>query len=161
MKLIYEKNLCEIDTSESDFGSIIKSNNFLVVPYINLGVYQHELNRSTQMKRINYCYVVAIELLFLKINSDIIIDKKGEYEDIESIYLGGNDLIGNQNVFDIEFKAKTSFLQLVESSQIRDEYWIPVSTPNFPPNMEYKLVDEFINNRNLPDNIKRIIGGSG
>lgn len=158
MKLIFEQNICNIDTSESDFGSIIKRNNFLVVPYINLGIYHHELSRSTKMKRINYCYVVAIELLFLKINSEIIINKEDEYEDIESIYLGGDDLIGNQNIFDIEFKAKNSFLQLVEDSQIRDEYWIPFDTPNFSSNMEHSLVDEFINNRNLPDNIKRIIG---
>lgn len=158
MKLIFEQNLCEIDTSESYFGKIIKRNNdFLVIPYINLGIAEHELNRSTRLKYINYSYIVGLKLLFLKLNSEIIIDRRGKYENIESIYLGGNDLIINQNVFDIEFKAKKSFLQLVESSQIRNEHWMPIVTPNFPPNMEHILVDEFINNRNLPDNIKEIV----
>ena len=158
--MIFEQNLNEIDTVESYFGKIIFDSNNLVIPYINLGISKHELNGDESLKFINYCYVVGINLSFLKINSGIAINRlNNDYNSSNSIHLGGNDLYlsNHQTIFDIEFQAQRSFLQLIDNSQIRTEYWVPESTPNFRLNMNTEIVKAFIQNGYLPSNIRKLI----
>ncbi|KAA5533744.1 hypothetical protein F0919_14525 [Taibaiella lutea] len=157
-KLIYQENLEEIHTFESYFGKTILSNKCLIMPYVNLGISDHELNPSSKMKYIDYCYVIALDFLFLKKNSDILLNNLNqEYDSTKSIYLGGNDLIGDQGIFDIEFQSKKSFTQVVEGYQLSSEQWLPVQTPNFKANMNPERIESFVQNKHLPNNIDEII----
>lgn len=154
MKLIFEHNLDEIDTLESFFGEIVHVNNNLFIPFINLGVSNHELNPGEKLKHINYAYIVAEALLFLKFDRHIIINKPDHtYEERGSLYLGGSSLIPHQEIFEIELQARKVFLQITGDYQIRDKMWLPVNTPYFPQNMDPDIVDHFIHNKHLPQNI--------
>ncbi|KQT27031.1 hypothetical protein ASG22_20460 [Chryseobacterium sp. Leaf405] len=155
--LIYNQNLDEIDTSEAYFGKIILFNEKMLVPYINLGISNHDLNRGDMLKHINFCYAVFIDIDYLKIDDKLMKDNLlDKYDSKSSIYLGGDDLLKNQNIYGIEIQAKNAFLQLRYDSKITENYWLPVETPNFKRNMDEKLVNSFMNNKNLPDNLSLI-----
>lgn len=158
--LIYKEHVDEIDTSDAYFGTIILFNEKMLVPYINLGISNHDLNRDDILKHINFCYIVFIDIDYLKIDGNIIKDNLlDKYDSIKSIYLGGDDLLKKQNIYDIEVQAKNSFLQLIYDSKINENYWVPIETPNFKRNMDEKSVNNFINNKNLPENLSLIFQG--
>lgn len=152
--LIYKDHIDEIDTSDAYFGKILITDNNLMIPYINLGISNHKLNEGDYLKFINYCYFVAIDCHFLKINNDIILsDLKNKYNPLESIYLGGWDMLETQNIFDIEIQANNSFIQLVSNSEISKKMWVPLKGTLFPMNLDVNSVNNFINNKNLPENL--------
>ncbi|MET3035874.1 hypothetical protein ABXT08_07230 [Chryseobacterium sp. NRRL B-14859] len=154
---IYKEFLEEISTFESYFGKVIQHNNKMLIPYISLGVSEHPLNKLSKMKYIDYCYTVFMGINYLKINDNILINNLFDtYNLINSIYLGGNDLLGNQNIYDIEVQAENSFLQLSENYNISENYWTPINTPNFRKNMDENTVKNFINNKKLPKNLSII-----
>ncbi|PIF45761.1 hypothetical protein CLU96_2773 [Chryseobacterium sp. 52] len=155
--LIYKEHIDEIDTSDAYFGKILFSKNNILVPYINMGISNHELNRTKELKHISYSYFVAIDFHFLKINNDIIInDLKNKYDPWESVYLGGWDMLENQNIFEIEIQANNTFIQLVSNSQINEKIWIPLKETFFPMNLDEFTVNNFISNKDLPKNLSLI-----
>lgn len=152
--LIFRNNLDEISTFDSYFGKIIFYNERMLIPYINLGISEHVLNPQSKMKYIDYCYTVFIDIDYLKINNNLIKDNLlDKYDPKNSIYLGGEDLIGDQNIFDIEVQAKDAFLQLNYNSEINEKHWVPIKTSNFKKNMDEVVVKHFIKNENLPKNL--------
>ncbi|PIF45764.1 hypothetical protein CLU96_2776 [Chryseobacterium sp. 52] len=156
--LIYNKNIDEIHTSDAYFGKILLAGKNLLIPYINLGISNHDLNRGNILKHINFCYTVFIDIDYLKIDGNLTKDNLlDKYDSKNSIYLGGDDLLRNQNIYDIEVQAKNAFLQLRYDSKITENYWLPIENHNFKINMDEKLVKDFINNKNLPKNLIDII----
>lgn len=152
--LIYKEHIDEIDTSDAYFGKIIFFKNNILIPYINMGISNHELNRTEQLKHINYSYFVAIDFHFLKINNNVIYNNlKNEYNSLESIHLGGWDMLENQDVFDIEIQTNKMFIQLINNSEISEKIWIPLKGTRFPMNLDECTVNNFINNTNLPENL--------
>ncbi|WP_027373916.1 hypothetical protein [Chryseobacterium sp. UNC8MFCol] len=152
--LIYSHDINEIHTSDAYFGHIIFTTKSLIVPYINLGISNHELNKNNSLKFIDYCYFVAVDFSFLKINNDIIRDDlSNKYNPAESIYLGGFDMVGNQNIFDIEIQANKKFIQLINNSKIIDKMWTPVEGTLFPMNLDINKVNTFISNKSIPKNL--------
>jgi len=104
--LIFQDKLDEISSFESYFGKIIFNSEKMLIPYINLGISEHALNLQSKMMYIDYCYVVFVNIIYLKINNNLMKnDLLGKYDPKNSIYLGGDDLIGNQDVVDFEVQA--------------------------------------------------------
>lgn len=152
--LIHNENIDEIHTSDAYFGKVLLNGENLLIPYINLGISNHELNESNNLKFIDYCYFVAIDFSFLKINDNIILDNlKNKYNPLESSYLGGYDMLGNQNVFDIEVQANKRFIQLVKNYKIDEQIWIPLKELSFPINLDIDTLNDFVNNKKLPENL--------
>ncbi|MFT3995168.1 MAG: hypothetical protein QM660_12725 [Dysgonomonas sp.] len=158
---IFFENLNEIDTSEAFFGTILFNNNSIVIPYINLGISNHILNLANHLKYVDYSYFVGTDIYYLKINQSIIINDLLNIDiDIsESTYLGGMSIGETDSLYDIEIKAKIIFLQVKDNYRLTEitNMWIPVDCPNIKANMDPNKVNDFINNRNLPENIKKII----
>lgn len=119
--LIYNKNIDEIHTSDAYFCKILLAGKNLLIPYINLGISNHDLNRDDILKHINFCYTVFIDIDYLKIDGNLTKDNLlDKYDSRNSIYLGGDDLLRNQNIYDIEVQAKNAFLQLRYDSKITE-----------------------------------------
>lgn len=153
-KLIFTEGIDEIDTFQSYFGKIIFKEDGILVPYINLGISNHRINPTQILMYVDFCYFVSEKISYLKINNRIIKnDLKINYDSTKSIYLGGNDLLENQNIYDIEVQSQNSFLQLLETSLVSYDQWAPVVTPNFETNMSFEKVNDFISNKNLPVNL--------
>ena len=122
-----------------------------------MGISNHELNETKYLKHIDYCYFVALDFNFLKINNNGIFNElKDKYNSSKSMYLGGWDMLENQNIYDIEIQAKTSYIQLVSDYEISGEMWIPIKDSRFPMNLNETDVDNFINNKYLPKNLLNI-----
>lgn len=154
---IYKYHLDEIDTSDAYFGKLLFRNNAILIPYINMGISNHILNKENHLQYIDYCYFIAVDLKFLKINNDIIINKlPTKIDPLYSINLGGWDMLENQNVYDIEVQSDEKFIQLIDNSKISKEMWVPIETPNFRKNMNKDKVELFINNKELPINLLQL-----
>ncbi len=152
--LTYHENLDEIHTSEAYFGKVLFFGKNLLIPYINLGISNHKLNESTNLKFIDYCYFIAVNIYYLKINENIVMNSLNEnYDSLQSIYLGGADLIENQLINDIELQAENIFLQLKPNSKLEEKFWTPIKTPHFNENMDKNMVRRFVNNENLPEDL--------
>lgn len=156
--LIYKNHINEIDSTDAYFGKILFSGKNILIPYINMGISNHELNEKDYLKHINYSYFVAVDFNFLKINnSEIIVDElKDKYDSIKSIYLGGWDMLENQNIYDLEIQAKDSYIQLVCNYEISENIWIPIKGARFSMNLDETEVENFINNKKLPQNLLNI-----
>ena len=145
---VYDITNEEVDTCESYFGTFIFNNNNLIIPYINLGIAENELNPDKNLMFINYCYVVAKQVNVFRLNENS--------NKIESQYFGGEGIGDIKDIYDIEVQAQQIQLYLLENYKLADIFhmWIPISENS---NMNVGEVDDFINNRNLPDSLKRLV----
>src|SRR5437763_13260307 len=70
-KQLFEEALEEIDSFEAYYKNVIFRNNCLVVPYINLGVSNHELSPGgKEMSFMNFAYLVFRDVSYLKVYLD-------------------------------------------------------------------------------------------
>lgn len=64
----------EVHSEDACHKNPVLRNNNLVVPYINLGISEHEFNRERNLKFIDFAYLVAINISFLSV---LILNEKG------------------------------------------------------------------------------------
>lgn len=157
-----EKDIFEVDTMEAFYGNVILVNNNLVIPYINIGLSKHILNKSNQLKFLDYSYIIAEDISYLKLNKDAIIEKVKKDTKSNSLYLGGVGIGDITGVFDIEIQATKLYLMCFEDYKLADidDMWKPISTSDSESNMSLKKVNTFIRNMNLAPEIKRILKNS-
>lgn len=74
--IIINEDILEVNTVEAFYGNIILANNSFLIPYINLGLSDHTLNKGKTLKFIDYCYIIAEDINYLKFNKDAIIEKE-------------------------------------------------------------------------------------
>ncbi|WP_128331140.1 hypothetical protein [Apibacter sp. HY039] len=141
-----------VDTLEAYFGTILKNKENLIIPYINLGVSEHEFNKEKYLMYLDYSYIVALGIKALRFNSDISSDQ-------ESMYFGGESIGKTKDIFDIEIIAKDIFLFVNNDFKLSKFFWIPKDILNEKSNMDSIKVDEFVNNVNLSYDLKRLMGG--
>lgn len=143
------------DTFDSYFGQLFFHKESLVIPYINFGIADHTLNPSSNLKFIDRSYIVLSDIKFLLLNNGkALIDKDRK---LSSFYFGGHDLIGSQNVVDIEVKSAVAFLQLLPDSIVSEHKWRPIDTPNSKASMKEEIVTRFIRGYDMPDNIMELL----
>lgn len=144
-----------IDTLHSYIGQILLKDKSLLLPYIGLGILDHDLNPTMKLKFINYSYIVALDLEFLKINNNIIINNLDDKNDIKNrVFLGGNPLIDTQKgINELEIQAREIFIFIPDKYEISNNFWIPVDTPNFNRNINEEDLITFISNKNIPFNL--------
>lgn len=151
-KTIFTNNLDEIDTADSYFGKIFIQDSKMLIPYINLGISNHELNPEKKLKYIDFSYLVLDKINYLKINNtkELINDR---CIDGESLYFGGSSLYDGNEIIEFEVQARHVFLQIAEEARISENLWIPRITPVYEPNLDLHMVRDFSDGKMLPDNL--------
>lgn len=143
------------DTFDSYFGTVIRKNNALVIPYINFGIAEHPLNPASHLIFIDRVYVVLNHATyFKKNNAEVVIDLE---RSLPSFYFGGHNLDPSNGFIEIEAKAKEAFLYLFEDSKISEKMWIPIKTPRADANMELSEALQFLKGENLPGEIRAVL----
>ncbi len=143
-------------TSESYHRNILFKDNLIVVPYINFGLWEHELNPSNKtMKYIDRSYLVmkGINRLSLYKQPDII-TSDDDPAPIE-IFVGGGNLDFDKWI-DIDVRCEEAYLLLPDDYEISEEMWIPIPTPNLPQNMDTRKVEELFSYKLAPDEIREL-----
>lgn len=147
-KLIFpmtQSNKYSFDTVESFFYGIIFEKETLIIPYINLGICNHELNNSSRLKFIDFAYIIGRNVEYCRVNSEN--GEKVLFNDndreLNSFHFGGENLYPKGNCDEIEFRARKSYLRLLPDSKISDSFWIPIDTPNFRKNIDENRLTYF------------------
>lgn len=158
--MIYRENFDEVDTFESFYKNIINRNNIIVIPFINVAISRHPLNPTDELMYIDRSYVVCINACIKDINGKFTDScNEAKFNDPMFLKLGGVDLEIDQHT-GIRIICEDVFLETLPDSRIGNSFWIPVKTPNFYPSMDTKEVNDFFQYKNLPNDIKQLIGGN-
>ncbi len=164
-----EEDALEVNTSESYNKEIYLFNNHLIIPYINLEIFENKtsLKEIKQYDKLDFSYLIFRnveevswgseyqdenrfkQLKFNHISSD---DKEGFIEDI---------LVANIfNEYDgFEFKIKYEEQYLCYSGinvNVKNgalDFWVPMDTPYFMKNIAEEKVLEFFNWEKIPAEI--------
>ncbi|MBY0537128.1 MAG: hypothetical protein K2P88_14855 [Chitinophagaceae bacterium] len=123
MNTFYE--LGDIDSFESSYKNVILKNNSLIVPYVNLGLVHHDLNKSAKIRYLNFAYVVMEKIFFL----DVFIEGK-RYEVLnfskpQTLYhLGGDYLDYGDKIYnDMSVSSEKSYIIPIEITKTSDSLW--------------------------------------
>lgn len=155
---IHSDSIDEIHSFDARYKNVIFRNNNLIVPYINLGVSNHPLNKENKLKFLDYSYMVFIDVYYLKVylkKPYLVIDqgKPTVKYSFGGDYLDYDIMIYN----DMEISCSEAYLQTLEFTNISDEMWMPFNTKEFPMNMNETIVEAFFNNSFMPKNIHELI----
>ena len=148
-------NIEFVNTSEAYEGTIMIGNNTMVIPFINATLMRN-INLNDQNSFVDFFYVVLETILRVEVttnNSPVNLvsnnfscfkEQDYEYFDFRKASL--------------KVACVRKFLIFADVFNVSKSRFIPVPTPNFPPNMEKSTVDTFFSNTVLPARIKELLG---
>ena len=138
MKLTYDTNLDEIHSFESYFGRIVKEYDSITIPYVNLGVSEHSLNKGEELKYLNKAYMVFEGVVSFEESYSL-----GNTNGLLTLYFGGYDVNKGEHR---EFKivCNRAYLKLLEDSKLSAKMWIPIEIQNYRSNKDKPEVSEFL-----------------
>lgn len=151
---VYQEYIEEIHSFDSYYVEIFHKKNSIVIPFINLGIRKHPLNVSTEMQFIDFAFMVFQNIYYFETTYEGVVINK-DRKDLQ--YFGGASLEEKSAVIDIIVGAEVIFLQLMRTSRLSKEMWIPVDGTQKEINMDINIVKEFCNPLTYPSNVKQII----
>jgi hypothetical protein len=154
----YEGSIEEINSFESYYKNVIFRNNNLIIPYMNLGVSEHPLNRTKELKHLDYAYMVFENVSYLS----VYISKKryivcDQIRDLK-YYFGGSYYDLDSCIFnDMEICSNQAYLHTIQSSRLSSDRWIPDVNRSFPLNTDLNINEQFFIGEFMPEIIKSLI----
>ena len=138
MRLIYDTDLDEIHSFDAYFGKIVQEEDSIIIPYVNLGVSEHSLNKGETLKYLNKAYMVFDGVASFEEQYSL-----DETADLLTLYFGGYDVNKGEHR---EFKIVCSkaYLKLLEDSELSGDMWIPIEIQNYHSNMNKAEVKKFL-----------------
>lgn len=149
----YKDNLDEIHTFDGYYKNVIFKNNNLIIPYFNLGVSEHPINKSSELEFLNYCYMVFLDIKFLSVY--VCMKRLTVIDTIQKskvLNFGGTYLDFDKSIYnDLEISCERAFLQTLEESELSKSMW------KMTVNSETPDIDNLWNFKYLPTKIKSIL----
>lgn len=170
--MIYKLNKNDINTSEAYNKTIFIYKNNIIIPYINLEIFEESFIHAEVKKydRLDFSYIIFKDVVEIFWNFESNIEMKSTYRKFSDFYESDHylvDYIEAINIFDkhddpYEFKIryKEKYIYLPENVRIKRgalNLWIPVETPNFRANMKEREVTYFFSKTNIPNDILKFI----
>jgi hypothetical protein len=160
MKTIFEDAIEEIDTFGAFFMDFFIKGGNVLIPYVNVGIWNHPINKSDKPMYLDYSYVACTDVALIKYNGQIIFDNTpGKLGSYQFIYLGGTNLKEDINV-EYQVLCRNAFLQILEESKKSPSVWTPC-LKNSLSNMDSSKTDSFFGLVGLPPNLALLLEGSG
>ena len=118
--LVYDTSMDEIHSFESFFGRIFNENNDIKIPFVNLGISDHPVNPSNELKYIDKSYLVFKDVASISENYDV---SAVEDTSFVTYYFGGLDMEGIHREFQV--KCKNAYLELTNDYRLSSTMWQP------------------------------------
>lgn len=158
---VTKEKLEELHTFESLYQNVLFKNNNLVIPYINLGISQHELNPSEKMKYIDFSYVVLVNIRYL----DVYLEKTrylvvGENTSGPKLHLGGIYGDYGHAIFnDMSVICESGFVHTLQNAHMSEEMWTVRSDPGGDPNffLDQSKKEAFFSHQRMPLEVRELI----
>ncbi|WP_313090531.1 hypothetical protein [Chryseobacterium flavum] len=164
--------LFEVNTSESYNKEMYFFDNHLIIPYINLEIFDISSQSTTlkksdkldfsylifkDVKEIFWKYAVNDKVNHMKLIFDKFYDEAGYSTDhIEAI-----NIFTDHYGFDFEIRFKEQYLYFSEDVGIKNgalNYWTPIELPNFKRDMNEKEVQSFFAKDHVPPDTLNLVG---
>lgn len=143
----------DIHSFDAYYRNVIFRNSNLLVPYINLGFIEHELNRTSEIMYLDRAYLIAENLTYFRVyEKEALI---GDSNQDGFFFFGGRNL-DHDHFVDLEFNSESVYLMIPDDSKLSHKMWVPIETPLFNPNLTEKVVDDFFDYKNLAADVKKI-----
>lgn len=148
-----------VNTSESYSVICFSGQNSIVIPYVNNNLMpENPINKQNCFIDYSYCIFKNVHLIELGSDSDEICiyianTQVKTKSCTEYVTVGG---YGHSKGGELRIQCEFYLFGFPSTSKMNINPFIPLATPNFPPNMNDKIVNDFFNN--MPDEIKKIIG---
>lgn len=128
MKDFILSNIDELDTFDSYYGNPIIKEDYITIPYINMGLMEeHPLNIYNELAHIDFSFLQIIEPRYISVyKRGIIKNELDSYEEEYSRWYGGS-FIGDSSILDaeMEIQAKEVYLIVPNNYKASLEMWIP------------------------------------
>ena len=166
--MIYKLNKNDINTSESYNKNIFFYKNDVIIPYINLEIFDNSFNYSKVKKydKLDFAYIIFRDVVEIRWNSELRNEINSMSKKFCNFYKEENYLVDYLEVinvfnketdpYDFEIKYKEKYIYISENVNIKkgaSNFWIPIETPNFHPNLSVNEVLNFFSKANVPNEI--------
>ena len=176
MKLRYRKNkgmiikliedFFEIDSFDGYNNTIYRLNNNIVLPYVNLSIFNSNYSFIKTGDRLEYSFLVFKGVKEVRLNysknenfkSRNIIFSYSQNDDCLVEYLSGNNIFGGGCEITIFYKEGYIYIPKEVRIKNDDSHWVPIKTPNFPINIDENESNVFFSKKCIPQDIMTFLG---
>jgi len=164
-----EEGVFEVNTSESYNKEIYLFGNNIIIPYINLEIFENKtpFNKVNQYDRLDFSYLIFKNVEEISWSYGNSLEKlnfnhtsTGNQECIIDYVLGAN-MLNKHDGFEFKIKYEEQYLYYSEFSVSAKtgalNFWMPINTPNFMKNISEEKVLEFFNQENIPTEILKFL----
>jgi hypothetical protein len=147
-----------LNTFDSYYRNVLFTRDRIVIPYVSLGLIEHELNPSkSRSKFLDRCYVVLDGIAHLNLYEQPNVIENGipEPDRLTQVYLGGRNLDEDRWV-DIDVRCVQAQILVPNDLRLSDELWVPMPTRALRQNMDTTLAEELFSFSIAPEEIKQL-----
>lgn len=163
----------EVNTSESYNKDIYLYDKNVIIPYINLQIFNINFNNKfRKYDRLDFSYLIFKDVKEIfwnynqnnqakygKLSLDNFSDKENDYF---LDYVSGTNMFNPHGGCEFKIKFKNQYLYFSENCvDIKNgplNFWVPINTPNFLQNISSEKVTNFFTKQNVPEDILKLIG---
>lgn len=154
----------EVHSADAYHKNPVLRNNNLIVPYINLGIGEHELNRESNLKFIDFAYLLAIDISFLSVwipnekdfnGRQLWLINRSQANGLH--YWGGSSLDEDSIFLSMTISCRAAFIYLLPTSQMSKDYWTPIKGTRLSKNMDDSIVENFFSGKMMPEEVGDLI----
>lgn len=162
----------EVNTSDSYNKEIYIIDNNLIIPYINLQIFNIKFAhpKIKRYDKLDFSFLIFKNVKEIIWNYQIdnqgkvgqlIFDDLSNENDYLTEYIDATNLFIDDGGCDFEIRFKEQYLYFSDDVSIIKEglgFWFPIETPNFRKNMDNEKVQSFFRKENVPKEVLELVG---
>lgn len=145
----------EIDSFDAYYSNVHLGGAILIVPYVNLGLSRHPLNRDFELKYLDFAYLVCQGLRYLRVQAGVLVGKEEDAGPV--LHFGGFNLGTQAGYNDFEIGCESAYLQPLDKSRLSETGWFPVECPK--RNLDPADAEAFFRGEWMPLAVKQLLRG--
>ncbi|UQB68321.1 hypothetical protein [Epilithonimonas zeae] len=173
--IIGAKNeIFEVNTSESYNKNIFIFKNNLIIPYINLEIFDIQFvhPKIKRYDKLDFSFLIFKDVLEIAWNylvndeekqGQIIFDKLSLINEYLTEYIEATNIFTEYYGYNFEIKFKEQYLFFSEEIKVRNgglNFWVPIADSSLRKNMDDEKVQSFFNKECIPKEILELVGVS-
>jgi hypothetical protein len=174
MLIDVKDGIFEVNTSDSYNKEIYIIDNNLIIPYINLQIFEIKFDnpKIKRYDKLDFSYLIfknVKEIVWnYKFNNEVkygqlIFDDTSAKNDYLTEYINATNLFIDDYGYDFEIRFKEQYLYFSVDVNIIKQglgFWFPIENPNFGKNMDDEKVQSFFYKESIPNEVLQLVGAS-
>ncbi|MGE8525287.1 hypothetical protein [Chryseobacterium rhizosphaerae] len=167
-----KEGVFEVNTSEAYNKEIFFHDNNMIIPYINLEIFDSKLTQIKMEKcdKLDFSYLIIKGVKNVSWNyeykreikdGELVLDNFSNINDYLLDYVTGANLFTGHSGCEFKIRFKEQYLFFFHEVGVKNgplNFWIPIDTPNFRKNMDEKDVQFFFTKDSIPIDALNLVG---